>query len=210
MRAMRPSHVRQTPPASAAARLSACPSSGSPSASSRSGSSSPPFTSDGGRQAERDDRRARAEPALARDPNGELEAVAARVREQRERANAEMLRDPARRPRSTSSSFQRSNAAAAQSKPGPRFAVVAGARTRTASRQARDLDDRSTSTSTIGSADPLDGVRILEPVPGDHDDDGARRADLPDRGDARGARRLAEDALELGETAATPRRSRRR
>ena len=66
-RAMWQSHVRQTPPASAAARLSACPSSGTPSSRSRSGSRSSPFGDGRGGQAERDDRGARAEPSLARD-----------------------------------------------------------------------------------------------------------------------------------------------
>src|SRR6266511_66163 len=45
----------------------------------------------GGGEAERDDRRAGAEPARARDPNRELEVEAARILEQRVRANAEML-----------------------------------------------------------------------------------------------------------------------
>ena len=45
MRAIRPSQVRQTPPASAAARLSGCPSRSTPRRSSSSGSSSRPATS---------------------------------------------------------------------------------------------------------------------------------------------------------------------
>ena len=99
MRAMRPSHVRQTPPASAAARLSAWPSSGRPSASRRSGSSSSPFTTV-----------AAASPSAmidALEPSPRSRGIrtvkskreAARVREKREGANAEVLADPARRPR---------------------------------------------------------------------------------------------------------------
>ena len=84
---------------------------------------------------ERDHRGARAEPALARDPVDEAEAPAVGRGEAREGADAEVraiggLVAGIARP-STSSSFHRSSAAPAQSKPGPMFAVVAGARTRT-------------------------------------------------------------------------------
>src|SRR3954452_15714391 len=103
------------------------------------------------------------------------------------------------------SSFQRSNAAPAQSKPGPMFAVVAGARTRTGplttAGSNENLDDRVHVDLDDLRADPLDRVRVLEPVAGDHGDDGPRRADLANRGDARCARGLAEDPLELRKTA---------
>ena len=115
----------------------------------------------------------RAEPALERDAVDEAEACGRRpARRARTRAargarcSAAARRRPRprasttarRRPASTSSSFQRSSAAPAQSKPGPRFAVVAGARTtssahrptsaRIASRLASITVAPSVSTST--------------------------------------------------------------
>ena len=92
IRAMRPSQVRQTPPASAAARLSAWPSSGSPSASSSSGSASRRGRDRARDEPEGDGRGARAEPALARDAVDRAERAARGVGEQRERAHREVLR----------------------------------------------------------------------------------------------------------------------
>ena len=78
----------------------------------------------GSDEAERDHGRARPEAALARDAVDEREAPALDGREPGERPDAEMVEvggSPS--PSDTSSSFQRSSATAAQSNPGPRFAV---------------------------------------------------------------------------------------
>src|SRR5581483_4926951 len=129
-RAIRPSQVRQTPPARQAARLSEWPSSGPPRASSSSSGSSCPV-----------------HLAAATRPRAIVAALEPRPRARGTRSVQSKLRpsgEPtspkARIPRcagsggwsdpsQTSTSFQRSSAAAAQSNPGPRFAVVAGART---------------------------------------------------------------------------------
>ena len=91
-------------------------------------------------EAERDRGRRRAEPTLERNPVREAEVLSGRVGEQRIRAHGEvgfvggkLARHPRPRrstpePSVTSSSFQRSNATAAVSKPAPMLADVAGAR----------------------------------------------------------------------------------
>ena len=138
--------IRQTPPRSAAARLSACPSSGRPSSSSSSGAS---VAARRRRRRRRARRRSspRSTRARARAGSGSRSGSGDRSSgaSERERAEREVLRvvrhlgralaldrDDAGSPStasSTCSSFQSSSAAAAQSNPGPRFAVVAGART---------------------------------------------------------------------------------
>src|SRR5262249_19219118 len=123
-------------------------------------------------------------------------------------------------PSSTWSSFQRSSAAAAQSNPGPRLAVEAGAPTITtrplatcprASRGLRKSNRPSTGSRAHLGENCLDGGlderraggqdvhrgRVLEAVAREHADGrGARhQVDLQQRGQARGGRGLAEDAL---------------
>ena len=106
-----------------------------------------------GDEAERDDRRTGAEAAVARDAARPVEAIPSGD------AEAEKARMPicdSRRRRTawvSSSSFQRSSAAPAMSKPGPRFAVVAGARGKRVK-----APDRG---------------RVLRAVAGEHADDAA-------------------------------------
>ncbi len=90
-RAMWQSHVRQTPPASAGGEVVRVPL-------ERDAELEEPLRVEvvavrrgRGGEAERDDRRARAEPSLARDAHGEVEGEAGRVREQRVRLHAEVV-----------------------------------------------------------------------------------------------------------------------
>ncbi len=170
MRAMRPSQLRVTPPASAAARLSACGSSVSPSVSRSSADASgaparspsaiaaalePRPLSSGMRFTNRKRLPARsATSAYARtarfDPSSESSPAPS--------PSTEM---PS--PSVSSSSFQRSSATPAQSKPGPRFADVAGARTITArpsrSRPGRGRPCRPEARSDRRSRRPSGRVR---------------------------------------------------
>ena len=82
----------------------------------------------GGDQPECDDRRARPEPALARDAVEELEAEAVGGVDPLERRTPRCSRSGVP-PSEITTSFQRSSATAAQSNPAPRLAMVAGART---------------------------------------------------------------------------------
>ena len=125
----RPSHVTQTPPASAAARLSAWPRFPTPAGRSSSGSGLRP-----------------RERAAATSPSAITDALEPRPRsgdavdpaeaptrnggQLRKGADADVVEVGPPSLSSTSSLFQRSSATATQSKPGPTFAVLAGARTR--------------------------------------------------------------------------------
>ena len=91
IRAIRVPQVRQTPPTSAAARLSPWPSSSTPSASSSSAVGSSFADDRRGDEPERDHGGAGAEPAGLRDVVGEPEAPAVRGSEELERAHAEMV-----------------------------------------------------------------------------------------------------------------------
>ena len=82
--------IRQTPPRSAAARLSAWPSSGSPSSSSSSGGGAS-GRGRARRRARRDRRGAGAEPAPERDAVDEAEAASFDRRDERERPQREVL-----------------------------------------------------------------------------------------------------------------------
>ena len=199
--------IRQTPPPySAAARLSAWPSSGSPSSSSSAGSASSPAAAAPATSPSRDRGGARAEPALERDPVDEREAVALDGRDERERAQREMRRvarelagalaldlDRGSSASSICSSFQRSSAAAAQSKPGPRFAVDAGGEgprspDRLEHRFERRLDRLEPSPSSTAS-------RVLQPVAGEDADDGRAGSSrhVRERGEPGRRGRLAEE-----------------
>ena len=136
IRARRPSQVSVTPPASAAARLSAWLSSSSPAARSSSGSPS-------GRAAASPSAMAAADEPRPRSSGMRLVNRKRRPAGSESRANARTARfvpsagsSPAPSPSTTtpspsvtSSSFQRPSATAAQSNAGPRLAEVAGART---------------------------------------------------------------------------------
>ena len=82
------------------------------------------------RRARGDDRGARAEPARLRDVVAEPEAPAIGRKEPLERPEREVLAVDGRRRRGELELVPEVERAPAQSKPGPRFAVVAGARTR--------------------------------------------------------------------------------
>ena len=86
--------LRQTPPKTAGARLSAWPSSGSPSASTSSGEAVAPGDREAGDEAARDRGGGRAEPALERDAVHEAEAQSLDRRDERERAQREVLGAP--------------------------------------------------------------------------------------------------------------------
>ena len=138
IRAIRVPQVRQTPPVSAAARLSPWPSSSIPSASSSSavGSSFPTIAAATSPSATT----AALEPSPRacgiRSVKRKLQPAAG-TRRSKARTPRCVAVGGARRPGMSSSSFQRSSAAPAQSKPGPMFAVVAGARTRMAALRLR-------------------------------------------------------------------------
>ena len=127
----------------------------------------------------RDGRGGRAEPALERDPVDEAEAVALDRRDEREGAEREVLgrREAARRrprprarpaarrsrPARRASSFQRSSAAAAQSNPGPRLAVEAGARTTTTVTAHEPTSARIASTARLDDGRGRRGQRRRPP-----------------------------------------------
>src|ERR1044071_7918955 len=105
---------------------------------------------------------------------------------------------------STSSSMCRPSAAASTSNPGPRLAEEAG--TRTSRRLCIDgaLDRGDVGLARHDRARLRErGLRVLEPVPGEHARDTLRPACpvLEQPGYARRARGLAEDALLAGEEA---------
>src|SRR5262249_52840888 len=108
--------------------------------------------------------------------------------------------------RETRTSLARSRASASVSNPGPRFAEVAGARMRSDSGEEGLLDGGEIGRDGLSAGGRADrGVRVLEPVAGEHADDALAGAEVAVRGapaKARDRRRrcwLAEDPLLLGE-----------
>src|SRR4051812_24744263 len=111
-------------------------------------------------------------------------------------------------------SFRSSSATPRQSKPGPRFAAEAGAETciRSGTHRLRAQRQLLEALHVGRAADDLRALRardvgVLEAVAGEDADDRRARSDEPvghrldERGDRRRRRRLAEDALLLGEQA---------
>ncbi len=108
---------------------------------------------------------------------------------------------------STSSSRWRPSAAASTSKPGPRFAVEAGTRTRTVTAHRRIARSIALSSGSHGITPPTCTERrvgVLEAVAGEHADDRARRPPAP------WASRPATEAAEAGSQKTPSSRARNR
>ena len=199
-----PSQVRHTPPARAAARLSAWPSSRTPSREERT----------------RGRARGRRRCAPATRPSAITAALepsprsrGIRSKNSKRSPSAGSMRSNAWTPRcdrsgvppseTISSSFQRSSATAAQSKPAPRLAVVAGARTESFTLPPPRSRRGPVGPRWAGSERRAAASGSLRPWPVITQTTRAPRSgrSRDERGEAGRGRRLAEDALELGEIA---------
>ena len=150
-------------------------------------------------EAERDDRRARAEPSLARDLTVKSNASPLGSASSEYACTPRWSRSGS--PPSLTAARSRGRAPPPHSRSPARCSRSTPARARERKRQRHALHD----SDLVGvdfdrrRGDALHGVGILEPVPGDDDDDGAGRSHLHDRGEPRGARRLAEHTFTFGE-----------